>query len=422
MKKNLILATECFPFGKGEKPLIETELDTLIENYNLTIVSHAPQEVVEDKDNRTQFDENVRVVNIDMTMSVMNKIIYSLRFFLDIDGWKEIISILISKKNFFICLYQSLGYYILSMYNWDQMKKRNVIDPNKDTLYYSYWFYYYTYSVTKHRKKYARLKVVTRTHGFDLYDERYKGGRQPFRKQEDKGLDRILFVCETARQYYVSKEYSKDDSRYLVARMGTKVPGFVQNEKVQSENFVLVSCSNLIPLKRIPLIIKALSIWDEKRCIEWHHFGDGEDRDLISETAEKELAKKQNIFYHLHGFTVNSDVMKFYSENRIDCFINVSETEGCPVSIQEAMSYGIPVIGTDVGGVAELIQGNGMLLNADVTVEEIYSALKHMVMLPDDQITLMRNNSYKLWETLYQSEENAAKLVKVFEELISDNE
>ena len=225
MKKNLILATECFPFGKGEKPLIQTELDALISNFNLTIVSHAPAEVVVDIDNRTIFDASVRVVNIDMNdISVWNKIFYSLRFFLDIDGWKEIGSILKSKKSFFTCLYQSLGYYVLSMYNWEQMKKQHVIDEKEDTIYYSYWYFYYTYSVTKHRNKYKKLKVVTRTHGFDLYDERYKGKRQPFRKQEDNRLDRVLFVCETAREYYIKKRYSENSSRYLVARMGTKGP------------------------------------------------------------------------------------------------------------------------------------------------------------------------------------------------------
>lgn len=417
MKKNLILATECFPFGKGEKPLIETELDSLLENFNLTIVSHAPQEVVDDEENRTRFDDLVRIVNIDMNMPVMYRIIYVCRFFLDIDGLREIVTILRSGKSFLTCLYQSLGYYILAMYNWNQMKKHNVIDSNVDTLYYSYWFYYYTYSVTKHRKKYKNLKVVTRTHGFDLYDERYKGGRQPFRKQEDNGLNRVLFVCETAKKYYAGKAYSKDTSRYTVARMGTKPPQENKMGKKNSGNYVLVSCSNLIPLKRIPLIIKALSCWEGERCIEWHHFGDGEDRDLIAELAEKELVPKQNVIYNLHGFTANRDVMQFYSENRIDSFINVSETEGCPVSIQEAMSYRIPIIGTDVGGVAELIQGNGLLLNADVSVEEIYKALKYMEMLSPEQMELMREKSYELWETLYQSEINASNLVKMFEQL-----
>lgn len=418
MKKNLILATECFPFGRGEKPLIQTELDALIENFNLTIVSHAPRELLEDKENRTQFGENVKVVNIDMNMSIIYKFFYSIRFFLDLDGWREIISILKTKKKFFTCLYQSMGYYVLAMYNWRQMRKQNVLEDQKDTIYYSYWFFYYTYSITKFRKKFKNLEVVTRVHGFDLYNERYKGERQPFRKQADNRLDRILFVCETAKQYYINQAYSRDVSRYLVARMGTKLPVVTTKEKETSANFILVSCSNLIELKRIPLIIKALAEWDGKRIIEWHHFGDGENKESIVELAEEKLNKKSNICYYLHGFTPHDKVMKFYSENRIDCFINVSETEGCPVSIQEAMSYWIPIIGTNVGGVSELIQGNGILLNADVTAEEVYQAIKYLVMMPEDKMTLMRTKSYEIWEKLYQSDENASKLVKIFEGLV----
>ena len=165
-------------------------------------------------------------------------------------------------------------------------------------------------------------------------------------------------------------------------------------------------------------MIEALSKWSEEKKIEWHHFGDGEDKEYIISLAEKALTDNKNILYYLHGFTANSDVMKFYSENRIDCFINVSETEGCPVSIQEAMSYGIPIIGTNVGGVSELINGNGILLKADTTIEEISTALKSMVNLSCKKMTEMRKKSYEIWEEQYQADVNVMRLVKVFEELV----
>jgi len=46
----------------------------------------------------------------------------------------------------------------------------------------------------------------------------------------------------------------------------------------------------------------------------------------------------------------HNDVLNYYASNPVDVFINTSSSEGLPVSIMEAMSFGIPVIATNVGG------------------------------------------------------------------------
>jgi len=55
--------------------------------------------------------------------------------------------------------------------------------------------------------------------------------------------------------------------------------------------------------------------------------------------------------------------MDFYKNEPIDGFINVSTTEGLPVAMMEAISFGIPIIGTDVGGVKEIVtEETGLLI------------------------------------------------------------
>ena len=58
-----------------------------------------------------------------------------------------------------------------------------------------------------------------------------------------------------------------------------------------------------------------------------------------------------------------------------DSFITTSSTEGLPVSIQEAMAAGIPIIGTNVGGIPEMIDGNGVLLSANPSNKEVAEAI-----------------------------------------------
>ena len=71
------------------------------------------------------------------------------------------------------------------------------------------------------------------------------------------------------------------------------------------------------------------------------------------------------ITYEFKGNVDNAEILKYYRENSIDCFALLSEHEGAPVSIMEAESAGIPIVATDVGGVRELVDGNGFLLSSN---------------------------------------------------------
>ena len=66
------------------------------------------------------------------------------------------------------------------------------------------------------------------------------------------------------------------------------------------------------------------------------------------------------------GHYPNEELLRYYGSNHVDLFINTSSTEGVPVSIMEAQSFGIPVIATDTGGVKEVVtEGTGSLLPVD---------------------------------------------------------
>ena len=64
---------------------------------------------------------------------------------------------------------------------------------------------------------------------------------------------------------------------------------------------------------------------------------------------------EENISVKLLGKVNNNDILNFYSITPVNLFINLSESEGIPVSIMEAISFSIPIIATDVGGVSEIV-------------------------------------------------------------------
>jgi glycosyltransferase involved in cell wall biosynthesis len=103
----------------------------------------------------------------------------------------------------------------------------------------------------------------------------------------------------------------------------------------------------------------------------------------------------------------NHEILQHYKDHPVDVFVNVSSTEGgAPVAIQEAMSCGIPVIATSVGGNPEVVSGrNGILLDADPTPEQIATALLRIWDNPS-LAAEMRKESRRIWQTGYNAEVN----------------
>lgn len=77
----------------------------------------------------------------------------------------------------------------------------------------------------------------------------------------------------------------------------------------------------------------------------------------------------------------------------------MSRIEDLPVSIMEAFSYGIPAIGTDVGGTSEIItDANGFLIDRDFTPHDLAQLIPQYMHLSSDKINAYRENAYQTWQ------------------------
>ena len=404
MKEKLLLLTERFPYGKGEKTFIIPEIELLSQNYDITIVTKASDEEVKDTENNTQLDSSISVVNIGNKVSLLTKIKYCLLFFFDKDGQKELREILTKKEFIAQRVYQSLTFYILAMKEYAYVKK--LIKGEKKVIGYSFWFHSDCYCLVKCKRKYRNIQVISRAHGYDLYNERCIGNRQPFKKILDKNVDKIVFASQYAFNYYLDTYANKETlSKYEVHRLC--VPKCNRkNPKDMDESMCIVSCSRVIPIKRVQLIIDALALINDVR-IKWIHIGEGVDLKKMIDYSKSMLDRKKNLEFEWKGYLSPQAIRTFYETTHIDCFISTSSTEGgCPLSIQEAMSFGIPIIGTSVGGITEMIHENGILLNPNPIAKEIADAIMYIYISSDKQIERMRKNSYDLWESMFNANFN----------------
>ncbi|MEW6405229.1 MAG: glycosyltransferase, partial [Chloroflexota bacterium] len=127
-------------------------------------------------------------------------------------------------------------------------------------------------------------------------------------------------------------------------------------------------------------------------------------REELQQQADQTLPRNARAFFP--GYSVKADLMEFYRQSPIDVFMNVSASEGTPVSIMEAASCGIPVIATAVGGNTEIVsERNGILLNPNPLPEEIAQAILRL--LDDTQAASnKRDGSRAVWLERYSADVN----------------
>ena len=209
-----------------------------------------------------------------------------------------------------------------------------------------------------------RIAAISRGHGGDIYSERRKRKHLPMQKQSLKNLDVILPDSE-AGVIYLKNKYPEISKKIKVGRLGVDEQNAAS--KSNDQRLHVISVSSLVPVKRVHLIASALC--HTKRKIKWTHLGGGDTINLI----EKQLTNiGENVEVCLKGQVSHADVLNWFENNSVDVFVNVSSSEGLPVSIMEAFSFGVPVVATKVGGIPEIVDEKcGILIPKEFEPKEL---------------------------------------------------
>jgi glycosyltransferase involved in cell wall biosynthesis len=261
------------------------------------------------------------------------------------------------------------------------------------------------YAALRLKQVFPDVKVICRAHGCDLYWERHSLPYLPLRKYIADHVNAAYFISEQGRDYFMRKNHLNNDGSLKVAKLGVK--GAKVMAKASSDGvFRILSCSHAVRVKRVDLIIKALAcIYDFD--VEWTHIGDGTDLPDLKAKASRLFQERANIKHEFKGFLPNAMVYEYYQNNCVDVLINLSSSEGLPVSMMEAFAFGVPVLATAVGGVPEIVnESNGALLPPEVTPQEAASAIVKMRGLSSEEMRTLKNNAYETWRKSYDADAN----------------
>jgi glycosyltransferase involved in cell wall biosynthesis len=242
----------------------------------------------------------------------------------------------------------------------------------KEAPFYAFWFYDCVYLARLKQLGIAKLTYI-RAHGGDLFEERSSlRGKVLFRNYQLQYTTGVFSVSETGTKYLQNK-YPKYRDRVETVYLGSPSHDYM-NPLNSGERFVLVSCAAVRNIKRIHKIAEMLQFIDFP--ITWYHFGNenlqAKNDDTIPLYIENVKKLKPNVEFVPKGNMTNNEVLQFYREVPIDLFISLSEAEGVPVSMMEAISFGIPVLSTDVGGCKEIVTDEtGILIPLTIEMNEI---------------------------------------------------
>lgn len=230
----------------------------------------------------------------------------------------------------------------------------------KNAHFYTYWFSDWAtiLSILKSRKEIPDF--TSRAHGYDLYPERNTRGYIPHRWFQLKQAKQVFPVSKFGTQF-LQQAFPEFQQKVKTGYLGVNDHGLGKLPQ-NKETLSIISVANLVPVKRIHLIAGMLK--HVSMPIRWTHFGDGPEVARIKEALPKDLGQVEVCW---KGRRPNHEVLSFLKSEPLHMFLNVSESEGLPVSLMEAISFGVPVLATNVGGVAEIVNSQtGKLLSADI--------------------------------------------------------
>lgn len=289
---------------------------------------------------------------------------------------------------------------------------RPVSSAQPPMVVYAFWLDKAFLAAGLYRSRGGQARVVARAHGGDLYAERHSPAHIPF-QEEMVALADCIAPDSLAGAAYLRKKYSRHSGKIDAALLGTEDPGF--RTAASSDGVVrIVSCAFLVGVKRIDLLVQGIAELARRNgglYIEWTHFGDGPLIYEIHSLATVLLPTQ--VRWALKGHVDTSCIYEWYREHPVDVFINVSSSEGTPVSIMEAISCYIPVIATSVGGNKEIVHESlGQLIPSEPTAQNIAEAIEQ-VCLDRQSILGLKVGSRAHWEKNYSAARNYSAFLAV---------
>lgn len=294
-------------------------------------------------------------------------------------------------------------------------------NENLDILHVHYAIPHAVCAILAKQMSEKDVKIVTTLHGTDItvlgYDLSLTDAiRYGIEKSDCVTAVSHSLIEETYELIHPKKEiipvynfidervYKQRDSTYLKAELGIK-----KDEKV------IIHVSNFRPVKRVTDVVKAFAKIATKIEAKLLLIGDGPEMRRINKLVAKMNLEEQVIF-----LGKQDNVEELYALS--DCMLLLSEKESFGLVALEAMACGVPVIGTKIGGIPEVVVDGETGFLCDLgNIDEIANKTIHM--LTDEVLhRSLSNNAIRVTREKFSAELIVQQYEQLYFQLIEKGE
>lgn len=284
--------------------------------------------------------------------------------------------------------FRSLLSFFSSARRFADFIQRNYPPESGKYTFYTFWCHYCTTAFALIPNAW-KAKIVSRAHGYDIFDHRVTYRSHYLRRQTFKRLT-ALYPQSSDGAGYIISQYPFIADKTSVQFLGNTRIYRATNPPADSDEITFCTVARFHPVKRLPqtaALLSRLAAAHPEHRFRWILIGDGSDRPAIEQEREQ---APSNLTVELRGQMDNADIQHLYATRHIDFFLLLSSSEGTPIALCEALAYGIPIVASHVGGMPILLgsekpglvaPGGGITIEPSLDSQACLSALKPLIEL-----------------------------------------
>lgn len=164
----------------------------------------------------------------------------------------------------------------------------------------------------------------------------------------------------------------------------------------------LLFLSNLIESKGVIVLLDALRILVDRGCLFNCVFVGGESKDIDAKRFYREVSKRSlDNFISYEGGKFGKEKENIFVQSDIFVFPTYYDNECFPLVLLEAMQYGLPIVTTEEGAIADIVKDG---VNGFISDKENAKSLadKLMVLIADNDLRLkIGKTNYSKYQAEY---------------------
>jgi colanic acid/amylovoran biosynthesis glycosyltransferase len=240
--------------------------------------------------------------------------------------------------------------------------------------------------------------------------------------RKSKEASFVRFISNRSLEMAIERGVNQNFSNCIVSHLGVEIESPIENSKIESIPLpitpVILCPASLIPVKGHKYLLEAAKIL-QSRGTQFQIWlaGDGPLREILKKQSEQ-LSLGSSIQFC--GLLPREELMDLYRKKIVSITVlpsiesNNGLHEGIPVSLMEALSFGISVISTRTGGIPELVNDECGILVEPGNAKVLADAIERLLSSPEMLKKLGQNGQRRIKEC-FSVDSTTAQLVSLFQ-------